>query len=112
MVLIHPPHCRGGDGGSGNDNSCSDVGSGCGNGDGRGKGNGNGGDVLGGKHGGNGSNGGNGGNGGNGTTMGVCNAILSGYADVINIGSHDDDNCAPAAPAIDGGNIDGGVNEI
>jgi hypothetical protein len=40
------------------------------------------------------------GNGSNGTTMDVCDAILPQYADIINVGSDDDGECAPA---IDGG---------
>jgi hypothetical protein len=44
-----------------------------------------------------------GGNDSNGTTMGVCNAILLRYADIVNVGSNDDGDCAPT---IDRGNID------
>jgi hypothetical protein len=46
------------------------------------------------------------GNIGNGTTMDVCDAILLRYTNVVNVESNDDGN---RAPAIDGGNIDGGV---
>jgi hypothetical protein len=42
---------------------------------------------------------------GNGMTMDICNANLSRCADVVNVKSDDDGNCAPA---LEGGNIDGG----
>jgi hypothetical protein len=45
-------------------------------------------------------------NGGNGMTMDICHTILPWYADIINVRSNDDGNCALA---FDGGNIDRGV---
>jgi hypothetical protein len=47
-----------------------------------------------------------GGNGGDSTATNVCDAILPWYADVINVESKEDGD---RVPAIDGGNIDGGV---
>jgi hypothetical protein len=42
----------------------------------------------------------------NGTTTDDCNAILLQYADIVDVGSNDNGNCAPT---INGGNIDRGV---
>jgi hypothetical protein len=47
-----------------------------------------------------------GGDGGNGMKADVCNAILLCYADVVDVRSNNDGNCAPA---FNRGNIDGGV---
>jgi hypothetical protein len=100
MVPICPPcHRCSGCGSGSNDNGCGDVVSGCGNGDGRGKGNGDNGGIVGGKR---------GGNGGNCTTTDVHHAILLWYAEVIDIGRDNNDDRAPAAPAINGGDIEGG----
>jgi hypothetical protein len=41
-----------------------------------------------------------------GTTSDFCDAILLQYADIVNVGSNNDGNCAPA---INGGNIERGV---
>ncbi len=49
------------------------------------------------------------GNGGNGMTTDARDAILLQYADVGNVGSNKDGNCAPV---IDRGNIDGGVADF
>ncbi len=48
-------------------------------------------------------------NGGNGTTTNLCNAFLLRYADIINVGSNDNGNCACT---INGGNIDEGVANL
>jgi hypothetical protein len=51
------------------------------------------------------SGGSNGSNNGDGTTTDVPNAILPCYTDIVDVRSDNDGN---RAPAIDGGNIDGG----
>jgi hypothetical protein len=50
------------------------------------------------------SGGSDGGNGGNGTTMDIHDAILPWYANIVDVRSDNNGNCAPG---IDRGNIDG-----
>ncbi len=47
-----------------------------------------------------------------GNSLRICYAILLWYADIVNIESNKDDNCAPTRPTIVGGNFDRGVRQL